>query len=170
MFRFSKTADGASSRPLERILVGEGKKVNIGGLVKLAAGGIENVSAVTDRVYGICVSLEAADGSPLDVALPELFNGTYVKGVSFTQAGSNPKPVNAVILPVLPNDVVVADADDDLGTTTGSDVVGSKLDVSTGDTRFLKESTVASATQFQIVGIKGERKVAVKLLLTGLTA
>jgi len=106
--------------------------------------------------------------TPLENALDTAHDGTLVDGVSFTAASDNVtvETVYALVEPILPNDIIRAEADATLGTTTGSDLVGYYIDVLTTDERKLDESnTSASQLQFLIVGQPGKGNfVDVKLV------
>jgi len=164
-----KYADGASSRPLERWPVINSGVVYNGGTVKVVATGVDGADAVSDPIYGICRGWVMGSGmTPLENALDTAHDGTLVDGVSFTAASDNVtvETVYALVEPILPNDIIRAEADATLGTTTGSDLVGYYIDVLTTDERKLDESnTSASQLQFLIVGQPGKGNfVDVKLV------
>jgi len=164
-----KYADGASSRPLEKWLIINSATVFNGGPVKVVAGGVDGADAASDLIYGICRGFVAFGGStPLENALSGDYDGTLVDGVSYTAAADNEtdKKVQALVEPILPGDVIRAEADAALGTTTGSDKVGYYIDVLTTDERKLDESnTSTSQLQFLIVGQPGKGNfVDVKLV------
>jgi hypothetical protein len=60
-------------------------------------------------------------------------------------------------VPILPGDIIRAEADATLGTTTGSNLIGYFIDVLTTDERKLDESNTHATNQlqFQIVGQPG---------------
>lgn len=165
-----KYADGASSRPLERWPVINNGVVFKGGVVKVVAGGVDGADAVTDPIYGICRGWVMGAGmTPLEKALDTAHDGTLVDGVSFTAASDNEtvETVYALVEPILPNDIIRAEADAALGTTTGSDLVGYYIDVLTTDERKLDESNTHATNQLQflIVGQPGKGNfVDVKLV------
>lgn len=164
-----KYADGASSRPLEKWVVVNNEQVFKEGPVKIVAGGIAAADEAADPVYGLCRGFIADGGStPLEKALPGQFDGTLVDGVSYTASADNQtdKKVQALVEPILVGDIIRAEADDALGTTTGSDEVGYLMSVLTTDERELDESSAStSAGQFIIVGQPGkENFVDVKLV------
>jgi len=164
-----KYADGASSRPLEKWPIINSATVFNGGVVKVVATGVDGADAVSDPIYGICKGFVAFGGStPLENALSGDYDGTLVGGVSYTAAADNvtDKKVQALVEPILPGDVIRAEADAALGTTTGSNKVGYYIDVLTTDERKLDESnTSTSQLQFLIVGQPGKGNfVDVKLV------
>jgi len=165
-----KYADGASSRPLEKWLIINSATVFNGGPVKVVAGGVDGADDVSDPIYGICRGFVAFGGStPLENALSGDYDGTLVDGVSYTAAADNEtdKKVQALVEPILPGDVIRAEADAALGTTTGSDKVGYYIDVLTTDERKLDESNTHATNQLQflIVGQPGKGNfVDVKLV------
>lgn len=154
-----KYADGASSRPYERITVLNSGVIFEGGVVKLSPGGADGADAVTDTIYGICHGFMMESGStPLSLALSGAHDGTLVDGTSFTAASDNQtvETVVALVEPILPGDIIRAEADAALGTTTGSDLIGYFIDVLTSDESKLDESnTGSSQLQFLIVGQPG---------------
>jgi hypothetical protein len=155
-----KYGDGASSRPREKLVILNSATVFQGGVVKLSAGGVDGADAVTDSIYGICKGFVVGDGNtPIDNALSSQYDGTYTEGVSYAAAADNQtdKKVKALVEPILPGDVIRAEADATLGTTTGSDLVGYYIDVLTTDERKLDESnTSSSQLQFLIVHQPGK--------------
>lgn len=164
-----KYADGASSRPLEKWTIVNSEQVFIGGAVKFAPGGIAAADAVADPIYGICRGFVAYGGStPLENALSGDYDGTLVDGVSYAATSDNEtdKKVQALVEPILPGDIIRAEADATLGATTGSNKVGYYIDVLTTDERKLDESnTSTSQLQFVIVGQPGKGNfVDVKLV------
>ena len=165
-----KYADGASSRPLERWPVINSGVVFNGGVVKVVATGVDGADAVTDPIYGICRGWVMGSGmTPLENALDTAHDGTLVDGVSFTAASDNVtvETVYALVEPILPGDIIRAEADAALGTTTGSNLVGYYIDVLTTDERKLDESNTHATNQLQflIVGQPGKGNfVDVKLV------
>lgn len=165
-----KYADGASSRPLEKWLIINSATVFNGGVVKVVAGGVDGADAVADPIYGICRGFVANGGStPLENALSTDYDGTLTAGVSYAAAADNQtdKKVMALVEPILPGDVIRAEADAALGTTTGSNLVGYYIDVLTTDERKLDESNTHASNQLQflIVGQPGKGNfVDVKLV------
>ena len=122
-----KYGDGATSRPREKLLVLDDATVFKGGVVKLAAGGVDGADAITDRIYGICEGFVMDDGStPIENALSSQYDGTWTSSNgSYTAASDNStdKKVRALVCPILPHDVICAEMDATLGTTAGSDTV-----------------------------------------------
>ena len=165
-----KYADGASSRPLEKLLILNSATVFKGGVVKLVAGGVDGADAVSDPIYGICKGFVVNGGStPIDNALSSQYDGTYTAGTSYAAAADNQtdKKVKALVEPILPGDTIRAEADAALGTTTGSNLIGYYVDVLTTDERKLDESNTHGTNQLQflIVGQPGKGNyVDVKLV------
>lgn len=151
-----KYADGASSRPREKLVILNNATVFMGGAVMLAAGGVDGADEVSDTIYGICKGFVVGDGNtPIDNALSSQYDGTYTAGVSYTASSDNQtdKKVKALVEPILPGDTLRAEADAALGTTTGSDGIGYYVSVLTTDESKLDESTTSgSQQQFLIVG------------------
>lgn len=164
-----KYADGASSRPLERWPVINSGTVRKEGPVKVVATGVDAANAVSDPIYGICRGFVMGAGmTPLENALSTAHDGTLA-GDLFTAAADNVtvETVYALVEPILPNDIIRAEADDTLGTTTGSNLVGYYIDVLTTDERKLDESNTHGTNQLQflIVGQPGKGNfVDVKLV------
>ena len=165
-----KYADGASSRPLEKWLIINSATVFNGGVVKVVAGGVDGADAVTDPIYGICRGFVTNAGStPLENALSGQYDGTLTDGVSYAASADNQtdKKVKALVEPILVGDVIRAEADAALGTTTGSNLVGYFIDILTSDERKLDESNTHATNQLQflIVGQPGKGNfVDVKLV------
>ena len=154
--KFIKNADGRAGRPHEKLVVLNSATVFKGGPVKLAAGGVDGADAVTDRIYGLCKGFVMKDGNtPIENALSSQYDGTWTSSNgSYAAAADNQtdKKVKAVVLPLLPGDVLEAELDATKGTTTGSDTVSYYVDVLTTDERTLDESTAsATSSQFLIV-------------------
>jgi hypothetical protein len=164
-----KYADGASSRPYERIPVLNSGVVFFNGPVKLVAGGVDGADAVSDSIYGLCKGVMMEGGStPLENALDDSHDGTLTS-TNFTAASDNQtvETVVALVEPILPGDIIRAEMDNTLGTTTGSNLVGYYVDVLTSDERKLDESNTHATNQLQflIVGQPGKGNyVDVKLV------
>jgi len=153
-----KYGDGATSRPYSHDVILNSATVFQQGLAKLANGGIDGSDAVTDKHYGICEGFVVGDGNvPIENALSSQYDGTFSEsGGYYTAASDNQtdKKVKAKVMPVQPNDVIRVEADDTLGTTTGSDTIGYYIDVLTTDERKVDESSASSSVaNFLIVGI-----------------
>lgn len=166
-----KYADGASSRPLEKLLILNSATIFKDGVVKLVAGGVDGADAVSDLIYGICKGFVVKGGmTPIENALSSDYDGTLASDNSYyTAAADNQtdKKVMALVEPILPGDVIRAEADATLGTTTGSNLIGYYIDVLTSDERKLDESNTHASNQLQfiIVGQPGVGNyVDVKLL------
>jgi hypothetical protein len=155
-----KYADGASSRPYERIPVLNSGVVFFDGAVKLSAGGVDGADAASDSIYGICKGFMMEGGStPLENALDDSHDGTLTS-TSFTAASDNQtdETVVALVEPILPGDVIRAELDATIGTTTGSDDYGYYISILTSDERKLDESSAHATNQLQflIVGQPGK--------------
>lgn len=165
-----KYADGASSRPLETWPIINSATVFKGGVVKIVAGGVDGADAVSDPIYGICKGFIVGNGNtPIDNAKAGQYDGTYTAGVSYAAAADNQTvdTVYAKVEPILVGDVIRAEADATLGTTTGSNLVGYFIDVLTSDERKLDESNTHASNQLQFMIVGQPKKgnfVDVKLV------
>lgn len=166
-----KTANGAGGRPLERMVILNSETIFIGGVVRLAEGGVAAADAVTDRIYGICKGIVVGN-VPIQNALSTEYDGTWSESAgTYTAAADNQtgKRVAALIEPLLPGDTVRGELDADKGTTTGSDAIGSYIDILTTDeTKFDESSVAATASQFIIVGqVPGNNRLVDAKLVEG---
>ncbi len=156
-----KYANGATGRPLEKVIINNSSTVRIGGMVKLVAGGCEPADAVNDRIYGICVGIVTNEGNvQIQNALPAQYDGTWTEATkSYAAASDNltDKKVKALIEPVIMGDTLLGLLDDTKATTTGSGTVGYFLSVLTTDESKLDEST-ATATPEQFIIVDGAPK------------
>lgn len=164
-----KHADGASARPYEKWPIINSATVFKGGVVKVVATGVDGADDVADTIYGICKGFVTPNNVSLDNALATQYDGTYTAGTSYAAASDNvtDKKIQALVEPILPGDIIRAEADATLGTTTGSNLVGYFIDVLTTDERKLDESNTHAANQLQflIVGQPGKGNyVDVKLV------
>ena len=153
-----KYADGGSSRPLKKMLILNSGTAFKNGVVKLVAGGVDGADAVTDAIFGICKGFVVHRGNtPIENCLDTDHDGTYTASTGYFVAASDNQtvePVYAMVEVVLPGDVIRAEMDAALGTTTGSDLIGYFVDVVTSDERTLDESNTHATNQlqFQIIG------------------
>lgn len=154
-----KYGDGASSRPHETFVIKNSETIFVGGTVKLVAGAVEPADAETDPIYGICVGFVGGNANTPYENLLSGQKGTgdvFTKGVSLAVHSNNETAakIRAKVVPLQPNDIVRAEADAALGTTTGTDKIGYYHSILTSDERKLDESEVsASKEQFLAVGI-----------------
>jgi hypothetical protein len=152
-----KYGDGASSRPHESFVIKNSETIFIGGTVKLVAGAVEPADAVNDFIYGICVGIVGKNNTPYANLLSgEKGTDTFTAGTSIAVDSDNETVagIRAKVVPLMPNDIVRAEADAALGTTTGSDEIGYYLNVLTTDERKLDESSASETKeQFLSVGI-----------------
>ena len=154
-----KYGDGASSRPAESFVIKNSETIFIGGVVKLVAAAVEPADAVDDPIYGICVGFVGKDGNTPYNNLnsdQKSSSDVYTHGTSLAVHSDNEtsKMIRAKVVPLMPNDIVRAEADAALGTTTGSNKIGYYLNILTTNERILDESTAsASKEQFLSVAI-----------------
>jgi hypothetical protein len=154
-----KTIDGRGGRPLESIVIANSETIFIGGTVNIIEGGVAAADAQTDRVYGICKGITVGN-VPIQNANSSEYDGTWTAPTTahqgtYAAAADNQtdKKIKCLIEPLVPGDTVRGDLDAAKGTTTGSDVIGSYIDILTSNEAFFDESSVAAtASQFIIVG------------------
>lgn len=160
---------GEGDRKVSLPIIGS-ETLYVGGTVKLAAGGVAAADAQNDLVYGICKGFKVAEGNTnLEQALSGEYDGTLVADTSYAATADNltDKKVVAEVEVILPGDVIRGEADADLGTTTGSNVVGYSTDILVANcSKFDESEAHATDGQFIIVGVPvvaGARFVDVQL-------
>lgn len=171
-----KTIDGRGGRPLEKIVIANSETIFIGGTVNLIEGGVAAADAQTDRIYGICKGIVTPGNVPIEKANSGEYDGTWTAPTTshlgtYAAAADNQtdKKICALIEPLVPGDTVRGDLDAAKGTTTGSDAIGSYIDIVTSNETLFDESTVAAtASQFIIVGqVPGNNKTVDAKLVEG---
>ena len=131
----------------------------IDGPVKVVAAAIEPADAQDDLIYGLCVGFVGKDGNtPYNNLNSDQVSSSdvYTHGTSLAVHSDNETvaKIRAKVVPLMPNDIVRAEMDGTLGTTTGSDEVGYYSSVVITDERKLDETaTLSTVEQFLIVGI-----------------
>ena len=116
-------------RDLKTFTITNGQTLSVGEAVGLTSGLLTTVGA-GNPVVGFCVGFLDSKGAPIDGAMTEVTGGT-----SAYQAVVDCSPFSEYI----------ADLDDTIGTTTGSNLAGYNFDfVASGQT--LDESTSATTS------------------------
>lgn len=151
--------DGNDTRPKRRMIIKNSEVIKVGGFVTLEAGGVADVDAITEPIFGLVTAITTPDGRSLESAAvdPSEYDGTWSASTKqYTAAADNQtdKKIQAEYIPVREGDRFLGTLDAAKGTTTGSDLPGYYVALLTTDEALLDESTAATSktnTQFLIV-------------------
>ena len=139
--------------------------VSVGDRMKIAndgagAGGADAADAVADREIGICEGIVTPEGTPVDVASSNDYDGTVTgdgETLTYAAAADNEtdKQIEAQIRMSVP--VYDVEADATLGTTAGSNIPGYYIDVLTTDSTKVDESSASTGVaNYLILGTNPE--------------
>lgn len=127
--------------------------ITVGDALKLDTGGVDAADAAADPVYGLCEGLVTPGGVPLNQALStEIDGATYTdstKTVSVDSDNESDELLQAQVRYLHPADTVSAELDATIGTTTGSNIPGYYISVSSSDSTLLDENTVHASNRLQ---------------------
>jgi len=110
------------------------------------ANGVQNASAVTDNMLGVCIDLIAKNGLTYRQN-PDLFDGTVIAAVTgdkYTAASDNltDKKIAALVMECSNDVILSAILTAAMGTTAGSDKVMNFIDLYATDPRYLDEASI----------------------------
>lgn len=163
-----------------RRVIKNSETIKVGDFVTNESTGMANVDATSEKIYGLVTDIFTKDGVSLQAASVDtsLYTGTYTASskqyaASATNADSGGDGVLVEFIELQEGDELIVTLDADKGTTTGSNVAGYFLAISTSDSSKLDESTASTSrasTQFEISDpllAGSDTEVAVKVLVRG---
>ena len=143
-FIFKKNGKANSGRVLMEYTLADSTAFTVGDAMELASGKLA-LAGAGGALFGICVDIRKADGSPLtDNGAGGDYNDTYTTPSSNTVVA---------VVDIATDSIYSVTADATLGTTTGSGLAGYNMDLLAASDQLDESTALTTVGQFFSYGV-----------------